>query len=182
MKRIFQIIRHIFIHIFNLKNMDAITITKAINEFVSGHYKEFNTYFSSPTEMYGGTKASEHVKITRTDDEIAFTALSWDFLITKEINAFSGTCFLKTHRLVYDENDYPKKKMVHFSEMDIVVKFPFSSTDCFRFVEDEIVNQTFGKNPDGTLMTVPTNKAIIHNFPIQYLNKLYSVMKKMQAS
>ena len=132
--------------------------------------------------MYQGDKASEHIKITYLGEQIEFTALAWDFVITKELDVFNGRCLLKTNKLVFDENNYPNKIMKHIPDMDIVIRLPFSSSECFRFVQDDNVQQTLGKNADGTPMTVSTNRAIIHNFPIQYINKLYSVIQKIQTS
>jgi hypothetical protein len=179
MKAVFRIIRRILTHIF--KKMSVVHTDKILTELVNRKYQELNAFVAQPDAMIIGDKVSDLVKNVRVGVDFEFSTLSWDFVIARSIDAFNGKCIISTHRLVPDDNDYPKKKRVHFPDMDIRIQLPINTLESIRFVQDDIVTSNFGKDANGNPLTVDTNRAAILDFPIQYLNKLYAVMHKMQT-
>lgn len=174
LSKLIKVIKRIFNHILSLINMGVLHSDKTLNDFVNSKFQELLDYTNNPTETLFGDKVSELVPIKQIGTSFEFTTLSWDYVLTREVDATVGKCILKTHRLVLDENDYPKKKMEHLPDMDIIIQLPFSSQESFRFAKDNFYSQIVGRDAEGTPLTVQQNKSYIAYFPKQYFGQLYA--------
>lgn len=172
-------IRSIFIRIFKKKRMSIIDIKKNLDEFISKKFSELHIYCTGTVSPWADSKIEDVIQITRQSEPVEFTYLGWNFILKKDIYPFDSIGYLKTYEIVLDELNYPNKKLIHLPDMDISIQMPFLIPENFKFRVDNIINQDFGKNPDGNRMQVPMNRAIIRDFPPHYIAQLYTTLAKV---
>lgn len=158
--------------------MGVLDNDKYLNKIIDEQYQNFNSFYTPPSnETLWGELASKYVEIKQTNESLEFRTISRDFIIKRHIDSLNGLCVLSTYELIMDDQDYLKTKPIHLPAMDIKIQIPMSTQECFRFIKDNIVIKTYGHKEDGSPFEVPQNMAYISNFPAQYLNQLYVVLK-----
>lgn len=172
-------IKCIFMRIFKKKRMNPIEVKKSLDIFISEKFSEFHIYCKGKVSPWSEAKIEDVIQITKPQEPMEFACLGLDFVLEKEYYPFEGIGYLKTYQIVLDKQNYPNKKLIHLTDMDISIRVPYTTIENFKFRVDNITTQNFGKNIDGNPMQVPMNRAVISNFSIQYITQLYSILKKV---